>query len=518
MTTRRRPEGSVRAQESFASSREFAAGILGNLARKAIGTIKDAEVRSILWWIQKRSWDDGGLEALAQAMVASCREDGTDALPQKLTPRGQWADGYRLARAVGVSEENEPNPYGEGPDQEPDLDRVVELLERFCTDPAATHGHEGRQNWWAAFAPILQKLRTEETADAPGSIAQTTVSRVVWESLEAVNSSRLNALLYGPPLTGKGTAAAAWCRYSGGKARLVETPVGNDLGALVKSVARAIGTASATSLKTPQVEERVLATLAGSDLVLVFNHAERLWPSGDIRQSHPRRIEWLIDLLGGPSAIPVALVSSQDWGKSLLRFRESAEWTVRHFEGLLSLVKRLPDSPDEEDLERIVRLHCPNVSQATAKALRSLGGLPARGLAGMMSAIRHAAAVAASEGRPAPTSRDFAAAIKNALSADAGLAELSRVAAEGASIESSGLAPRDLAPDRESDRGLPGARFGLQTKRQSPMREAGEYPECVVTPGLNGGRGGDGPDLSAAKISPEPVEGPEVFAGQVRKS
>jgi len=513
MTTRHRPEGSPRAQEAYASSREFAAGILGNLARKNIGGVMDAEVRGILWWLQGKSWGDGGLKAFAQAMIASCPAQEATRLPQKLTPRGEWETHDTWIRSLDGGS-SKPNPYGEGPTEEPDAERIEGLLREFCTNPAALRAN-GRTSWWERFVPILQRMRVAEIDKARKCIAETTLAKRVWESLEQVLASRVNALLCGPPLIGKGTAATAWCRSVGGVARLVETPVGNDVGSLVKAVARSLGTASATSFKTPQVEERVMSTLLGSDLVLVFNHAERLWPAGDIRQSHPVRIEWLLALMDDPRGIPVALVADRKWVEPMAHFRGSAEYIVRRFEGLLSVIEPLPDSLTEEDLAKIVEVHCPSASKAACKALVQFAGYSARGLAGMMSAIHLAAEIAAKNGRSTPTGQDFEAALRTSARAEAGLARLheDEVTRSASKPRRSSLVRQSAPVPSPSDAGV-----ALMRSRQADDSLPKEPAQRAITTELNTPHGGSRLDLGGDKISPEPIEGPEVFIGQAGES
>ena len=68
-TTRHASEGSVFRQERYMSSPEMQRGLLANCVAARVQALTDPLHRRLIWWLQKVSWEPGGLEALANEII-----------------------------------------------------------------------------------------------------------------------------------------------------------------------------------------------------------------------------------------------------------------------------------------------------------------------------------------------------------------------------------------------------------------------------------------------------------------
>jgi len=81
MTTRRAKDDSVFHQNRYASSAEFERGLLANLVAKRVSLLDDKADRELLWFLQYLSHQEGGMAAVAAALLSKYPDRvGTEAM------------------------------------------------------------------------------------------------------------------------------------------------------------------------------------------------------------------------------------------------------------------------------------------------------------------------------------------------------------------------------------------------------------------------------------------------------
>src|SRR5271170_5928184 len=74
MSTRHADSESPPRQERFASSPEYAKGLLANLVAPRSELITEQKHRQLIWFLQRESWQPGGLEKVAAEILGQYLE------------------------------------------------------------------------------------------------------------------------------------------------------------------------------------------------------------------------------------------------------------------------------------------------------------------------------------------------------------------------------------------------------------------------------------------------------------
>lgn len=434
----------------------------------------------MVWWIQWRSWQPGGLRRLS--------EEIRDLLPPQtaIGPMGRsFLDDPRMADFLEEDGIKTPRPA-----QTPSAEAIEEALAQFCLDPHAPD-----------IGPLRQgagEIREAESAFARSGLAVTEAVRQIWPALNRCASQRSVVLVEGPARVGKTAAARAWCDASKGIGRLIQTPHGNDLDPLFRAIAKAIGTAYGEKYKANQVESRILKALPGSGLSLVFDDAWNLWPQGDIRQSHPRRLQWLLGLLD--SGIGVGLVTAPQWWDCRRAFIAQTGWAVDQLDGRLACIVSLPSKLSLEDALAVVKSVFPAASPAVLNGLGKLAASSLRRLGAIDGVFKEAVYIARQAGRPSPAEEDFKAAALIAAQTEDRLAEETTVKGRHVRPLGTGMVPGGdggMAIGVASDRRA----APLGSAAETQPRSRGVAAEGL--PAMSGGRLG----LMAHEVFPDDGNG-----------
>lgn len=398
MNTRRALPGSPFRQERFASS-HGSPGLRPNLVAVGLSEIRDTALRRVVWWLQAKSWERGGLDLVAEELAGRFQ----------IRAAQPWSD--PMLREIEEEECDSGCPAQRVPSGM-SIEQARDDLLKACLDPSNSQLRKLEQ-------PLSALIR-EDSEKAMGRVASTSLSRAMFEALKRCQAIGRTVLVEGWYRTGKTTAAKAWCAASAGLARYVPTPPGNDLDALFRSIAGALGSAAGDSYKAKQVEERILKSLDRTGLMLVFDDAWHLWPQGDTRQSHPRRLNWIARLMD--TGIPIALITSPQWWESRRFYIAETQWAVEQLEGRLAGVTQLPAELTEEDCLNVARILAPQAGAECWKILGLAARASRRGLGALETLLAEARMTSESSGRESPIAADFRMAASRVLETDSILA------------------------------------------------------------------------------------------------
>ena len=283
----------------------------------------------LLWMLQQRSWQPGGLRAVAEQLVA--------AFPARV-PYQRFT--YR------------------------DVDALCWLhrhLEAACTSPAHSLDPAGERVWGGDFIADLEAYRTGLVTRAAAKLCATEVTLAVQEVLDyALASPGSLTLCFGRPGVGKSAAARNWCEQRPGVARYIETPAVENERGFYRAIAEELGIPRGAAYNGQQTSLRIIDVLKTSRLTLVLDEAQRLWPQRSRPAQTPMRLLWLTTLVN--AGVPVGLVALPEFFRLQRALVKASGWSDAQFNRRLSMVKELPTQLGEEDLRRVACHHLPEGS------------------------------------------------------------------------------------------------------------------------------------------------------------
>jgi len=480
MNTRNASEDSPFRQERYMSSPEIQRGLLANCVAARVQFLSDSLHRKLVWWLQRASWQPGGLDKVAEEIATrwperfvtrSMMEIGFEKgriysaeevqqvrsdIPQARDGNGR-SDGEFLLKGEGRREVNQTADIH---DFLPDADvferRLREqrdkeersarpaaypaevfvekcrdvaqrhfakfLFERLCLDPSVKLD---RKTLW--YLPLLVETLSElhdlHSAAAANRAPVTEIGASIGETLEYALAQRGLVVVDGLARTGKTFAVKAWCDAHPGQARYVQVPSSNDDMGFFRAICEALGLGSSLNYKAAELRFRIDAAMHGGDLLLVLDEGHYLWPQRNMRKAIPHRINWMLTQLVN-MGVPVAVVTTPQFTKSQEALVRNGGWSSEQFVGRIIHYNRLPDALAEEDLEAVAQHWLPDGDEKTIRLLITYAQSSEKYLQGIDSLVRRARFLAHKAQRAQPTFADVAAALKegvvpsdNALSA-----------------------------------------------------------------------------------------------------
>ncbi len=182
--------------------------------------------------------------------------------------------------------------------------------------------------------------------------------------------------------SGKSFAAQAWTLRHLGQARYVSLSSATDERSFFVSIAHSLGVARATSLKTPEIRERIGEVFRQQSLLMVFDECQYLLAQTDRPRGAPERVNFLMTAAVN-WGVPVALIAGKKFSRALgITERMCAAFGPEQFRGRIRLHKKLPQILEKADLLAIGRVLMPDADEATlllatGNAIRSRGYLGA---------------------------------------------------------------------------------------------------------------------------------------------
>ena len=446
-TTRRTNNPKNMRQERFASSPEFARGLMANLVAKRSRLLDDPADRDLIWFLQQQSHQPGALKKVAADLVQQFSNRLASPAMQKLgckpgqiytasqveLVRREVAGDYPLK---GENERDELDPAAllddgsqidaTAPDHPEDYPAFVfwnnchqaaaqyleKHLARLCLDPEQplTDGAP----WY--FPTLVSTLREymAQCAEAAQPAAVTSIGRKVCEALDYANDTGRFVLIDGNARMGKTYSAQAWCAQRPGRVRYVQVPSTNDDYTFFRAIASVLGVSINLNSKAQELRSRIEETLQAGQLMLVLDEAHYLWPQRHYRNTTPGRINWLMTALIN-QGVPVALITTPQFMRSQKEMESKTCWTGEQFTGRIKHYEKLPDVLSDEDLAAVATALLPGGSANSIALLVHYAQLSAKYLAGIDAAVSRAQYIAQKEGREQIQLADIQRAIKESV-------------------------------------------------------------------------------------------------------
>jgi hypothetical protein len=475
-STRHAQPGAPLRQERYCSSSEFERGLLANLVGKRCECIDRAEDREMIYFLQSRSWMEGGLAAFAQELMAAYPDRVATLAMQRIGIKGQsygmqdvkqvraeipsGDEKFRLRgelRLMDLLQIEDLSPMDEclRPDLKREYDhqraiikadakrqpasypvrafvdycrsaakkQLEQFLSDLCLNPSINIELQTQYVPWY-FPTIISTLRehVKTTAeDKRAAFVLTELGRQVFETLDYAQSSRCMVLIDGLARTGKTMSAKTWCDLNPGMARYIQVPASSDNTAFFRAIARALGVSTNLKAKAIELRDRVEDVLQRGHIMPVFDEAHYLWPQSNSREALPFRINWIMTALVN-YGVPVALVTTPQFVRSQNEVEKRTWWTSEQFIGRIGHYQKLPDSLNKDDLEAVARSLLPAGDDKSIKLLVAYARSSNKYLAGIDAVVKRAFYLAQKEGRSEPSRTDVRRAIQeSAIPSDAAM-------------------------------------------------------------------------------------------------
>jgi hypothetical protein len=458
MNTRHASEDSPFRQERYMSSPELQRGLLANCVAARVQALSEPQHRKLIWWLQKVSWEPGGLDKIAADIMQRWPERfATPSMELLGFERGRiyGADEVRRVRKeiqegprfvlrgedddddlIGglLWESNVENPqidaqrkrkarsypqaYPAADFQEACFDYARRhlakfLFERLCLDPQMELNAQAL--WYLPrLVETLSELHDMQAAEAAGRAPVTEIGARVNESLEYAMSVRGLVVIDGVARTGKTFAVKAWCDAHPGQARYVQVPSSNDDMSFYRALCSGLGLGASVCYKALELRAKIESALHGGELLLVLDEGHYLWPQRNMRKAVPHRINWLLTQLIN-MGVPVAVVTTPQFTKSQEALVASGGWSSEQLVGRIMYYERLPDLLSKADLEAVAEHWLPGGNAKAIGLLVTYAQSSEKYLQGVESLVRRACFLARKASQEQPTAADVAAALKESV-------------------------------------------------------------------------------------------------------
>lgn len=413
----------------------------------------------LIWFIQWRSCQAGGLEELKSDLLATFPQYfGTEAMRNIGIPA---SNRYNIAQCLSVwSDFVEPykgrwqyhvdckeSPISfksflahhcaimptakEAARQAEMLDGVErfnwEFLNAHCRDRAGDGLVEVLVDLCVAkdsmmlepwYCPDLREMlfafMDTHALKARARIASTAVVDKVFDALDYAWAEKKLVQVNGSSRFGKTEALTTWANMYPGRVRMVTVPPGNSNQDLVRAVAKAFGFRLWDSTSGPKLQRNVSFVLEHGRVGILADESHYLYPSNVSPNSPPARLNWLrasvVDK-GLPCAIST---TPQSFDEQSVRFQRITKYNLDQFLGRRSRIVNIPDTLESVDLVAVARMHIPRASEAIIKLIAGAAQMDASYLKAVESIASLARWHARHRPNSEPTKDDFLEAIREA--------------------------------------------------------------------------------------------------------
>jgi hypothetical protein len=473
-STRHASDDSPFRQERYMSDPEMSRGLGANMVAARVKSVPDPEHRKLIWWLQKVSWQPGGIEAIAEQMM--------QLWPERFATRGMMELGFEEGRIYDAAEvvriRREINDLADGEfllsgestfrdccerdaaqervfrlygeeGEEAECERQMSavsavesrvsqypqnypamtfqercrktakrelerfLFERLCLDPKVKM--DGAPLWYfPRLVESLAEFYDTRAMEAAQRAPVTEIGEKVEAALDYALEERCFVVVDGVARIGKTFSVKAWCEAHAGQARYVQVPSSNDDMSFFRAICEALGLGSARSYKALELRGKIEDTLQGGDLLLVLDEGHYLWPVRNQRRATPHRINWLLTQLVN-FKVPVAVVTTPQFTKSQAAIESGTGWSSEQLDGRIYHYEQLPEKLSKEDLGAVAGYWLPNGDEESINTLIDYADGSRKYLQGIESLVSRARLLARRCGRSEPTHDDVKAALRDGV-------------------------------------------------------------------------------------------------------
>ncbi len=388
---------------------ETQSGIPAERVAARTSQLERASDVALVWYVQRRSWEDGGLALLAKELRSITPSPlGTNSMavlgtePGKVYTASQvqavraelpsrYVDDFPLTGedtsrdvledACRRKDHEETDPYNLEPLTQTPRRRYpasypaaafLDLCHQAAGDLAADIeracvGRGGAALDVPFYFPRLWECVAENRVQwilakrAP--LAATETAAKVARALDFARFVRGLVLIIGNSGSGKSSGCLAWSIGSPGTSCIVEVPAGGGFGAFLRAIGRGLGmdVPSGTGNLDP-LQCRIQTVLRTGQVTLILDEAQRCFPEGNYRAARPRRLEWINSQLG--CGVPIAFVSTAPFDDLLRAIANAKRWDANQFINRAKWRLDMPEQTSATEFEQVSRAMFPGI-QAT---------------------------------------------------------------------------------------------------------------------------------------------------------
>jgi hypothetical protein len=476
--TRQAPDNSPLSQERYMSSPEYAElrGVSGTAVAARAAILDDPEKRRLIWWLQAKSLEPGGLKQIARDLLAQYPDRlGTRTMHKLGVKLGKTFKGEALKKIhkelgrhipslFDLLEDGKPNPYDEKTGEAETVEKLLEAcrqkaqldysdssLEKFlydlCVNPRRALLRKGDEEaeyksykarlrdrfeeiseheFRGADVPYFQDVvgalldyQSRQVAMVRENFVLTAIGKKVWETLDFALKTGRMVLVEGWEGRGKSEAAKAWVKIHQGEARFISLKGVTNKTTFFREIAKSLGIASSYARTATEMQARVEDVLIRSKLMLVLDEFHFAFPQSARIYSRPEIIDWIDTALCNHD-VPVGCVTTPQFISCVQRAADQVGWNWRQFRRRVRRWVQLPEWNTQSDLESVAKKLMPGISHAGIKlavgyAQLSLQGAPSRDVSGLGDVATEARLLAENGGRSAVTFQDVDRAINEYL-------------------------------------------------------------------------------------------------------
>lgn len=471
-STRTAKQGSPLRQERYASDPAFNESLKASAVARKCSLLSNPAHREIALYLQAASMQPGGLTALASDFLKrygdrigskSMRENLgmkeydadlvhlirdelgassafllhgeyelslSDFYPQPEEIHNVYSLEYGLAARSKQAREAErdreaarrPTSYSAETFLEYCTERAAGELEEwlidYCLDPRTTFADSPA--WFHALEQSILDYMADRREDHRGGKTVTSIGGQINDALEYAWEEKCLVHISGVARMGKTHQIKQWCSEHPGRVRYVQVPSDNADISFFRAIARALGTAAGSAMKTTQVKRNIEDAIQDSGIMLVLDEANYLFPQYKDPRSSPRRINWLLTEVVN-KGIPTAIVSTPHFDKTQEAIVKGSGWASEQLDGRIAYRLDLPALLPAEDLIAIARHYLPDATKELLQFLSAYARRSGKYLAGLEAVSKRARFLARKAGRNVPNASDVEAAM---VQVDPAIAEI----------------------------------------------------------------------------------------------
>jgi hypothetical protein len=315
---------------------------------KAARNLESSQLQKLLWWVHSHYTEDESFEKLATGfqsfMEASARK-----IKRPPNDLREISTGY-----------------------------LAQEFTRFC------NGHD-----LPTWVSLLMDFHADCITKARQRFHLTNVGRQVWETLDWCLEERRPCFVEGREGRGKSATTRAWYEAHRGEARYVSLPGLRTQRDFFEAIATAYGVNFSVAKAPNEIRFRVRDMIVRSGLILILDEAHHALPERH-RAGRPPLIDWIdCDLCN--AGVPVALVSTPQFGPLLSEFEDRTKWNAGQFRRRFSgRWKCLPEKTTEADLAALAESALPQVGSRGIKLAVGYAGTFGRDVSGLFDLVHDA--------------------------------------------------------------------------------------------------------------------------------
>lgn len=256
-------------------------------------------------------------------------------------------------------------------------DRMPALLKDWCEEPS--QAFKGA-SWCPDLRELLFEFMDYYEGEASRSLAQTEVTRIVFDQLDFAHSQKVPVPIVGDTRFGKTKSVSTWCEMRPGRARLVTVPDTGREREFFAAHADAFGIQYQDSTTAAALKRTVEFVSRQSGLFLIYDEAHFLIPTNYTKTTPPRRLNWVRCQIVDRELGCAFFATPQDYSQTLAQYVKATGHNMEQWLGRLAPTVALPAELSREDLKAVARIHFPDLSEElraliAARAMQSEGYL-----------------------------------------------------------------------------------------------------------------------------------------------